>query len=368
MHSLSLSPAVEFDLGTVSRARLQGRLHLVDVPGHGWPRPVATAEEISRAEQECIAWALKTGLVKKGEPYFHKFGQSRLAALAACTLPDVPIHRSVWFIQLQAFIFTLDDALDNLVDLRAGEQYLRYGQLQEVFGLFMRALVGENPRVEGSVADFPLVEPFRDVLVEVRQRALESGMELSWFIASMAHYFEALAWEHGAHTVAGYAPSLSTYMHNREQTISYLQSIESFLIIQGISLSPAHRQLHPVKLLLTNACRHVILINDVFSLAKEIACGELDNVFLLDPEKDRGSLAYRFKTLLDQLNTLAADIAHIALKLQEAFPDDGDLSAYTTTIIDSVNGHIAWYAESQRYGRYVRPPTLMGFEAKAIGQ
>ncbi|WP_224363445.1 terpene synthase family protein [Hyalangium versicolor] len=368
MQSLSPSPAVEFDLGTVSRARLQGRLNLVDVAGHGWPRPVATPEEIAQAEQECIAWAVKTGLVRKGEPYFHKFCQSRLAALAACTLPDVLLRRSVWFIQLQAFIFTLDDALDNLIDVRAESHYLSYGQLQEVFGLFMRCLMGERPRVEGHAADFPLIEPFLEVLLEVRQRALESGMELSWFIASMAQYFEALAWEHGAHTDAGYSPSLSTYMHNREQTISYVQSIESFLIIQGVSLSPMRRQLHPVKLLLTNACRHVILINDVFSLAKEIACGELDNVFLLDQGNERSSLSQRFHTLLDQLNSLAADITHITLKLEESFPEDGDLLAYATTIIDSVNGHIAWYAKSRRYGRFVRPPTLMGLEAKVIGQ
>src|SRR4051812_19217309 len=93
--------AVAFDLGTVAQVRLEGHLHLLNVPGHGWPRPVSSPSEIARAEQECITWALQKGLIREDSPYFHKFGQSRLAALAACTLPEVPVHRSKWFIYLQ---------------------------------------------------------------------------------------------------------------------------------------------------------------------------------------------------------------------------------------------------------------------------
>jgi hypothetical protein len=359
--------AVEFDLGTVAQVRLEGHLHLLNVPGHGWPHPVSSPADIARAEQECITWALQKGLVREGEPYFHKFCQSRLAALAACTLPDVPIHRSKWFIYLQAFIFTLDDALDNLVDLRAGAQYLPYGLLQETFGLFMSMLTGEVPRaLRPPASEFPLLEPFCEVLRDIREHALETEVELSWFLSSMADYFEAVAWEHGAHTETGYTPTVSTYMHNREQTISYLQSVESFLAIKRIRLSRERRQLHPVKLLLTNACRHVILVNDVFSLAKELACGELDNVLLLDPGQNREALLRRFKSLLERLNALAADITYISLKLRDTYPEDRQILGFVDTILYNVNGHVAWYAESRRYGHFVRPPALaVAEEARA---
>jgi len=366
MPQLSHPLAVEFDLGTVAQARLEGLLHLVSIPGHGWPHPVSMPAEIARAEQEAITRALSKGLVSAGDAYFHKFCQSRLAALAACTLPDVPIHRAKWFISLQAFIFTLDDALDNLVDLRAGDHYLPYAQLQEMFGLFMSVLTGEVPRaLRPPAADFPLLEPFCEVLRDIREQALETEVELHWFLASMADYFEALAWEHGAHIDAGYTPTVSTYMHNREQTISYLQSVESFLAIKRIRLSREHRRLHPVKLLLTNACRHVILVNDVFSLAKELACGELDNVLLLDPEHEHSALWRRFQSLLTRLNALAADLTHISLKVRETFPEDCEVLGFVDTVLYSVNGHVAWYAESRRYGRFVRPPVLTSLELRA---
>ena len=61
MPLLKHSPlAVEFDLGNVAQVRLEGRLHLLNVPGHGWPRPVSSPADIARAEQECITWALRT--------------------------------------------------------------------------------------------------------------------------------------------------------------------------------------------------------------------------------------------------------------------------------------------------------------------
>jgi hypothetical protein len=154
-------------------------------------------------------------------------------------------------------------------------------------------------------------------------------------------------------------------MHNREQTISYLQSVESFLMIKGLQLPRARRQLHPVKLLLTNACRHVILVNDVFSLAKELACGELDNVLLINPGQDQDALLRRFKSLLERLNGMAADIAHVSLKLQETYPEDDAVQGFIDTLLHSVNGHVAWYAESKRYGRFVRPPALASFETRA---
>lgn len=358
--------AVEFDLGTVAQVRLEGHLHLVNVPGHGWPHPVSSAADIARAEQECITWALRKGLIREGEPYFQKFCQSQLAALAACTLPGVPVHRSKWFIYLQAFIFTLDDALDNLIDLRAGAQYLPYGQLQETFRLFMSMLTGEVPSaLSPPASEFPLLEPFCDSLRDIRELGLETDMPLAWFIASMGAYFEAVAWEHGAHTETGYMPTVSTYMHNREQTISYLQSVESFLAIQRIRLSHEHRELHPVKLLLTNTCRHIILVNDVFSLAKELACGELDNVLLLDRGQDREALLRRFKSLLDRLNALAADITYIALKIRDSFPEDRHVLGFVDTLLYNVNGHVAWYAASRRYGNFVRPPALAGIPSLA---
>jgi|GEM_PF-3556622 len=360
MPLLSIAPlAVEFDLGNVAQVRLEGHLHLLNVPGHGWPHPVSSPAEIARAEQECIAWALEKGLIREGEPYFHKFCQSRLAALAACTLPDVPIHRSKWFIYLQAFIFTFDDALDNMVDLRAGAQYLPYSQLQETFGLFMSMLTGEVPAaLRPPASEFPLLEPFCSALRDIRELALETEVELSWFLSSMADYFEAVAWEHGAHTETGYTPTVSTYMHNREQTISYLQSVESFLAIKRLRLSREQRQLHPVKLLLTNACRHIILVNDVFSLAKELACGELDNVLLLDPGQDREALLRRFHSLLERLNALAGDITYISLKLRDTYPEDRNLLGFVDTLLYNVNGHVAWYAESRRYGHFVKAPAL----------
>lgn len=358
--------AVEFDLGNVAQVRLEGHLHLLKVPGHGWPHPVSSPADVARAEQECVTWALGKGLIREGEPYFHKFGQTQLAALAACTLPQLPVHRTRWFIYLQAFFFTLDDALDNMIDLRAGAQYLPYSQLQKTFGLFMSMLTGEVPSaLSPPASEFPLLEPFCEALRDIRELGLETDMPLAWFIASMADYFDAVAWEHGAHTETGYMPTVSTYMHNREQTITYVQSVEAFLAIQRIRLSREHRELHPVKLLLTNTCRHIILVNDVFSLAKELACGELDNVLLLDRGQDREALLRRFKSLLDRLNSLAADITYIALKLRESFPEDRHMLGFVDTLLYNVNGHVAWYAESRRYGRFVRPPALAGIPALA---
>jgi hypothetical protein len=354
------SRPVEIDLGVISGAHLKGALDLVDVPGVGRRRPLATPAEIEAAEREHARWAISVGLVQDGTRYFEKYKKSQLAALAAYTLPDVDLERSRWFLHLQAFIFTLDDALDNQIDIRAGGDPMEYAALALVFDAFLAALSsGEKRR---SPVPFPAFEGFREALLAVRRGALETGLDIDWLVASMRDYFDALAWEHGAHTARGYLPTVSTYVHNREQTISYLQSIESFLLIKGISLAPAHRERHPVRLLLTNACRHVLLVNDVFSLAKEIDCGEVENVLLLGHARGAGSLARRFDTLLSQINDLVRDTAHVAQKLAATFPGDRDVQGFIATIVNSVNGHVAWYAKSRRYGHFVRAPRVEGID------
>ncbi len=345
---------VTFDLGIVANTHLTGALRRVVVPGYGKDEPVGTPAEIAAAEADCVAWATRVGLIDAAGPYAHKFRLSQLAALAAHTLPDVAPARAAWFIRLQAFIFTLDDALDNLRDIRVDAAYLAYERVHEVLMALERALAGapRDPERERALSRcFPLFAGFRDALAEIRELALADGGDLQWFVESMRKYFEAMAWEHAAHTDATYSPTASTYLHNREQTISYIQSIESFLLLKRVALAPALRRLHPVGLLLTDACRHVILVNDIFSLAKEIACDELDNLLLLDPRASaRRPLRRRFEALVEEVNELAADITHIARGLLAAFPDDADLVAYVETIINSVNGHIDWYAHSLRYG------------------
>jgi hypothetical protein len=229
----------------------------------------------------------------------------------------------------------------------------------------MSMLTGEVPcALRPPASEFPLLEPFCAALRDIRELALDTEMDLSWFLTCMADYFEAVAWEHGAHTETAYTPTVSTYMHNREQTITYLQSVETFLAIQRFRLTREQRQLHPVKLMFTNACRHILLVNDVFSLAKELACGELDNVLLLDPGQDREALLRRFKSLLDRLNALAGDITYISLKLRRSFPEDRNLLGFVDTLLYNVNGHVAWYAESRRYGNFVKAPSLANSEAR----
>ncbi|MFT3774908.1 MAG: hypothetical protein QM820_56900 [Minicystis sp.] len=61
----------------------------------------------------------------------------------------------------------------------------------------------------------------------------------------------------------------------------------------------------------------------------------------------------------------STSIAHVAARIDEAFPGDEDVWAYVETILNSVNGHIAWYCESHRYGRVVCAATAVEREAKA---
>lgn len=343
---------VEIDLGSIEDTHLRGRLRLVSVPGHGH-EPVSSPRDIASAEAACVAWGRRIGLADGVRDYLVKFEKTKLAALAAYTLPDVPVARAGWFMELQAFIFTIDDALDNLEDIRT-EGHIPYGRLAGILDLLAAALAGEpaNPAEERrAAAELPLFDAFLRAMRDVREGALGEGLDVGPFVASMRDYFDALAWEHGARAEAAYAPSLSTYMENRHQTISYLQSIESFLLLKGISLPASTRERHPIKLLLANACRHVILVNDVFSLVKEMKLGELENVLLLDG--DTSALPKKLAALLRDINALAEDTAAIAARIDDHFADDGAVFELVETVVNSLNGHIAWYCASHRYGRFL---------------
>jgi hypothetical protein len=351
---------VRFDLGEVAGVWLRGQLLLVDVPSIPLRRPLSDASDRHRAEQECVAWATAIGLANPSNAYFAKFCQSRLAELSAYTLPDVPVERAAWFLHLQAFIFTLDDALDNLIDLRGGE-HLRYEQVRVLFNRFERALAGDPRSLDEPAAfEFPLGESFIRAMWSVGLDARDTGLDTTWFLASMSAYFDALAWEHSARADGQYRPSLSTYAQNREQTISYLQSLESFFLIKRVEIPRVLRQRHAAALLFSHACRHVILVNDMFSLAKELACDELENVLLLDAE---APLLVQFERLLRETNALAADLVYNVRRVEQDFPPNSPgLRALLETVIQSVNGHVAWYAKSRRYGNMIQAPRIDAME------
>ena len=103
-------------------------------------------------------------------------------------------------------------------------------------------------RKQSASEGFPLLDASIAAMETVREQLLAMGLDMQPFVSSMHDYFE-------------------TYINNREQTIS---CIESYLLIKRIQLPARIRCRHLIKLLFLNACRHVILVNDVFSLAKEI--------------------------------------------------------------------------------------------------
>ncbi len=256
---------------------------------------------------------------------------SRLTCLAHPNAPRSTLELcSDWTVWLFAF----DDCLDRTehgADPSAIKRFQRP---------FREVLVDASRQPDGQ----PLVQAFADVYQRARDR-MPPVWQNRW-TKQHRTYFDGILWE--VHTrCAGQIPDCEAYIKHRrlaaamDAVLAFVEMTRDCVIPAAVSQRPEFAALRK------NAGNVIAWTNDLYSLQRELANGEVNNLVLVICN-DRGcSLQTAITEACEMINTEVRRFSKHAEMLTAK--TDSNLTAYCDGLEQLMSGNLRWSQEAIRY-------------------
>ncbi|GAA2796513.1 terpene synthase family protein [Crossiella cryophila] len=253
---------------TDAPADLSGQLRLDPPAGHPLlDLSSAISPHLAELEAGILDWADRYPLLD-GPAARDKLARTRLGELIARCYPTIAPDRITavtgWF----TWAFVIDDCHDQP---RCDHD--------ESAARTMDLLAGAPPAT---------ATPLEDQLSEVWQR-LSAGMSTSWrhrFALHMAHFLVAFKYE-AANRRHRQVPELAGYRQLRRASGGITPSLDLIEVTTGQEVPALLHEFEETRLMFNRAADVVVWVNDIVSLPKELAAGEVSNgVLVLAREGD----------------------------------------------------------------------------------
>jgi len=142
------------------------------------------------------------------------------------------------------------------------------------------------------------------------------------------------------------------YYYGRESTVGIVPIFEFACVYSNIILSKTMREDPLLHLFVRRICRVSLIVNDLFSIKKEIANGEKFNILLIRGKKMGGSAA--LEQTLQDLESTFQEITSLEKKLESKYENSShvrDLKRYLEQAKANVDANTQWMLMSERYGQ-----------------
>jgi (+)-eremophilene synthase len=305
------------------------------LPAIEYPFPAAINAYAEDANQGTIAWAHSYGLMPSDPAGRHR--HEEYGYFAARVHPNASRQTLQIAADFIAWLFFADDHNDET------ETGIRIDWMTERLARFSAVLQGERP----ARSDSPLCHALFDLRTRASQWVHSSWM--TQFKRSMIEYFAAGRWE-CENRQLGAALSPATYLAMRPFTGAVYPCFDLFAVTDALRLPDAARE-HPVVQALRLRANNVIsACNDIFSLEKELAHGDMHNLALAILNEQRCSLQQAVE------RAAAWHDAEVGayLALERSLPSfgavvDADLARYAGCLRAWMRGNLDWSRASARY-------------------
>ncbi len=292
---------------------------------------------VDEAHAASRAWGLALGLLE-GDDARRCFDAAKFARLTARAYPrSAPVELAL-VAEWNLWLFVHDDGCDAASSGRDPEALL---DLYRELGGILR----------GATARADAAAPVR-AFAEVVPRILEPATA-AWrarFVAVVDDYFAACLWE-ARNRASRRVPTLAEYIGRRRDTGAVRTSIAMIERCEGIAL-PESVRAHPLVEALATACNDVVCwANDIISLPKELANGDVHNlVHVVAEERCGGDLDRAMTIAAEMHDARVAEFIHLAADLPRFGRDaDEQLAWFVETLCAWMRGNLDWALESGRY-------------------
>ncbi len=298
---------------------------------------------VKAAQLHLLKWVQTFNLVQK-ETARKRFMRANFAWFAACTYPTADADNlalvSDWF----AWLFLVDDQLDDGVIGRQLEQ------AQEVLGELLCVLddIGTSGRLLPPSAHSSSAIAS---LANLWQRTFPQSTP-TWrkrFFRHVADCFAAANWE-AQNRIQGIIPDETTYIKKRRDTGAIYICLDLIDIVEHIDL-PLHIYNSQVFQDTLEATSNVVCwCNDIYSLEKEKALGESHNLVLVVQHTHHFTQQEAMNYVSDRICAEIQLFLNLQQQVLALFPmHTQDLQKYLAGMRSWMRGNLDWSSETKRY-------------------
>jgi hypothetical protein len=310
-----------------------------------------------RARRHTLQWLQKTDLLA-GDTAVEEYDALRLERLMAYFYPDATGGDLELAADFNAWFFIFDDQFDGGLGTRpeAIERLVdTLGRTMTITGTPEAAEVPEVPaaREEAGVSGQPLVVGFRDIW----HRAT-AGRPPGWQRRFRAHWQAYMAAYQGeaANRNADRLPTLEQFLALRRDSIGVQPCLDFTERCGGYALPDELHGSFPLREMREITGDVVIFVNDIVSLVKELAAGDVNNSVVVLSEQRGCSLDEAVEHLAELANSRTARFGELAAALPGLLDDlgvpavlRGAVDHYVEGMGHLMAGNLAWSLATSRY-------------------
>jgi len=295
------------------------------------PRVHPAADEI---HEMTVQWAQAMGLARN-PVHIEALRDSRvghlLARIFSATADMIALQVAVDWTTL---FCCLDDRLEQIHGAALVAAYLR-----SLLGVFRD---GAHPQ---------LIDPFSQAFSDLRERMLELRVP-NWiprFAACVERLFDAFI-DEAKYRASGVVPAFASHSKIRQITVGLYTGFLLGELTEHIFLPPDVLEHDAVRSLERSASTIVGLANDIYTVEKEMAKGEVNNTVLVLMHEDGLSFAEALERTVQLHNIEMREFSRLVSDLP-SFDEDIDyqLARYVAVLIAFISGHDDWARSTGRY-------------------
>jgi hypothetical protein len=303
------------------------------------PFPSALNPGTEAAHQHTWQWAQRLGLVRDANSQ-RQVSTERFTWLVGHFFPWAQTRELELISDFTSWLFWHDDVCDETT---LGEDP---AALAQQFAWLLGILTGRKP-VRPD-------DPFDRALADLRDRFHEAAPGWGWFarmVTSVQHYFDACVWE-ASNRRHRRVPSVGSYIGMRRLAggmYIYVDFVELAARAELPLPARGHREAVRLAQITCNvACWH----NDLFSLDKELAYGDVHNLVVVLAQERQIPIAAARALAVATCNAEVARFTPTAGRLPSFGPDVDDLwASHQRGLAALMRGNLDWSLATLRYSR-----------------
>ncbi len=289
----------------------------------------------AEVQDAITTWVQRVGLVRQPNA-LARFSASRFGYLTARAYPAIGRDELLLLSSWNTWLFCLDDQADE-----SGFGH-DPAAMKAVFERFMAVLHDQAPTEES-----PLTRALLDLWGRMTARSTPAWRDR--FRASVAAYFASQIWE-ATNRATGTTPAPDDYIRMRRITGALDTGIVLIDLAAHVALPDAVRT-SPLVVALCDAANDIVCwTNDLVSLAKEVARGDVHNLVVVLQHARGGML----QSAVDAVARMIHERTEAYLALERTVPRydaavEADLAIYLGVLRSWVRGNFDWGRDSGRY-------------------
>ncbi|GGO95655.1 isoafricanol synthase [Wenjunlia tyrosinilytica] len=309
------------------------------------PFPARFSPHAERARRHTLQWLQETGLLR-GEAETAEYDALRLERLMAYFYPDATGSDLELASDFNAWFFIFDDQFDGRLGMQPQA-------IERVVDTLVRTMTADDAPQAPDRYGPPLVQGFRDIW-----RRATVGAPDGWRRRFRTHWHAYMAAHQGEahHRNADRLPSLEQFLEVRRNSIGVQPCLDFTERCGGYTLPDELHDSFPLRELREITGEVVIFVNDIVSLVKELASGDVNNSVVVLREEKGCTLEESVEHIADLANARTVRFTELAAALprmlsgRRVLPQvRGHIEHYVEGMGHLMAGNLAWSLATSRY-------------------